>query len=150
MPNFNKVFLMGNLTRDIEIRHTAGNQAVANMSMAINRRWRSADGQDREEVTFVDLEAWGKTAETLAKYLQKGRPVFIEGRLKLDSWEDKEGKKQSKLRVVVDGFQFVDANPAANEQPAETPAPARKIAVTNTRSNAGGYSPSVDVGDIPF
>lgn len=112
MPNFNKVFLMGNLTRDIELRHTSGNQAVANLSLAVNRRWRSADGQDREEVTFVDCEAWGKTAETLSKYLQKGRPVFIEGRLKLDTWEDKEGKKQSKLRVVVDGFQFVDSRPA--------------------------------------
>ncbi len=111
MPNFNKCYLMGNLTRDIELRHTSGNQAVANLGLAINRRWKSADGQDREEVTYVDCEAWGRTAETLAKYLQKGRPVFIEGRLKLDTWEDKEGKKQSKIRVVVEGFQFIDSRP---------------------------------------
>jgi len=109
MANFNKVMLMGNLTRDIELRSTGGNQSVANIGLAVNRRFRTADGQDREEVTFVDCEAWGKTAETMAKYLVKGRPVFIEGRLKLDQWEDKEGKKQSKLRVVVEGFQFIDS-----------------------------------------
>ncbi|MBM4109299.1 MAG: single-stranded DNA-binding protein [Phycisphaerae bacterium] len=108
--NFNKVILMGNLTRDPELRHTSGNQAVANLGLAVNRRWRSAEGEQREETTFIDCEAWGKTAETLAKYLKKGRPVFIEGRLKLDQWEDKEtGKKQSKLRVVVEGFQFIDS-----------------------------------------
>lgn len=108
--SFNKVILMGNLTRDPELRHTSGNQAVANIGLAVNRRWRSAEGEQREEVTFIDCEAWGKTAETLAKYLKKGRPVFIEGRLKLDQWEDKEsGKKQSKLRVVVEGFQFIDS-----------------------------------------
>lgn len=149
MPNFNKVFIMGNLTRDIEIRHTAGNQAVANMSMAINRRWRSADGQDREEVTFVDCEAWGKTAETLAKYLQKGRPVFIEGRLKLDTWEDKEGKKQSKLRVVVDGFQFVDSKGETTDTPPADSTPARKIPISN-RAGSGGYAPPAGDIDVPF
>lgn len=107
--SFNKVILLGNLTRDIELRHTAGNQAVANLGIAVNRRWKSADGENREEVTFVDCEAWGRTAEVMSQYLKKGRPVFIEGRLKLDSWEDKEGKKQSKLRVVVESFQFVDS-----------------------------------------
>lgn len=107
--SFNKVILLGNLTRDIELRHTSGNQAVANIGLAVNRRWKSAEGENREEVTFVDCEAWGKTAEIMSQYLRKGRPVFIEGRLKLDQWEDKEGKKQSKLRVVVESFQFVDS-----------------------------------------
>ena len=106
--NFNKVILLGNLTRDPELRHTSGNQAVANIGLAVNRRWRSPDGEQREETTFVDCEAWGKTAEVMCQYLGKGRPVFIEGRLKLDQWE-KEGQKFSKLRVVVENFQFVDS-----------------------------------------
>lgn len=110
MANFNRVFLMGNLTRDIELRHTNSNQAVATIGLAVNRRWRTPDGEDREEVTFVDCEAWGKTAETMSRYLAKGRPVFIEGRLKLDQWE-KEGQKFSKLKVVVENFQFIDSKP---------------------------------------
>jgi len=108
--NFNKVILLGNLTRDIELRHTAGNNAVANFGIAVNRTWKTPEGEKREEVTFVDCEAWGRTGEVMSQYLRKGRPVFIEGRLKLDTWEDKEThKKQSKLRVVVESFQFVDS-----------------------------------------
>lgn len=116
MPNFNRVFLMGNLTRDVEVRATQGGQQVANLGLAINRQWVGQDGDKREEVTFVDCEAWGKTAETLHKYLAKGRPVFIEGRLKLDMWDDKEGKKHSKLKVVVEGFQFIDSKPGGGGQ----------------------------------
>lgn len=108
MPNLNKVMLMGNLTRDVELKYTQSNQAVANLGLAVNRRWKTPEGEDREEVTFVDCEAWGRTAETLQKYLSKGRPVFIEGRLKLDQWE-KEGQKHSKMKVVVEGFQFIDS-----------------------------------------
>ena len=107
--SFNRVFLMGNLTRDVELRHTPSNQAVARIGLAVNRRYTTAEGEKREEVTFVDCDAWGKTAETMSKYLTKGRPVFIEGRLKLDQWQDKEGNKQSKLKVVVETFQFVDS-----------------------------------------
>ncbi|MEL6330155.1 MAG: single-stranded DNA-binding protein [Planctomycetota bacterium] len=107
--SFNKVFLMGNLTRDVEIRHTGGNQPVANLGIAVNRRFRTQAGENREEVTFVDCEAWGRTAEVMGQYLSKGRPVFIEGRLKLDQWEGRDGSKQSKLRVVVENFQFVDS-----------------------------------------
>ena len=107
MPNYNKVMLMGNLTRDVELKHTAGNNAVANLGMAVNRRYRVND-EMREETTFVDCEAWGKTAENLSKYLSKGSPVFVEGRLKLDEWQDRDGNKRSKLRVVVENFQFID------------------------------------------
>lgn len=106
--NLNRVFLMGNLTRDIELRHTSGNQPVANIGLAVNRRWKTPEGENREETTFVDCEAWGRTAEVMAQYLAKGRPVFIEGRLKLDQWE-KDGQKFSKLRVVVESFQFIDS-----------------------------------------
>ncbi|HRQ71487.1 MAG TPA: single-stranded DNA-binding protein [Phycisphaerales bacterium] len=107
---FNKVLLMGNLTRDPEVRHTGGNQAVANIGLAVNRRWKSADGENREETTFIDCEAWGRTAEMIGQYFKKGRPIFIEGRLKLDQWEDKnDGSKRSKLRVVIENFHFVDS-----------------------------------------
>ena len=108
--NFNKVFLMGNLTRDIEIRQLpSGSGSVANIGLAVNRRFKKQDGQFGEETTFVDCEAWGRTAETMAQYLEKGRPVFIEGRLKLDQWQDKQGQNRSKLKVVVDNFQFIDS-----------------------------------------
>jgi single-strand DNA-binding protein len=111
--NFNKVFLMGNLTRDVELRHTQSNTAVGAFGLAVNRRYSVGEGsnrEQREEVTFVDCEAWGRTAEIMSQYLRKGRPVFVEGRLKLDQWEDKNGGgKRSKLVVVVESFQFVDS-----------------------------------------
>lgn len=113
MASFNRVLLMGNLTRDIELRHTSNNQAVANFGLAVNRRYKTAAGEEREEVTFIDCEAWSNQAEVMAKYLSKGRPVFIEGRLKLDQWQDKDGNKQSKLRVVVENFQFIGSPPGA-------------------------------------
>ncbi len=112
MANLNKVFLMGNLTRDIELKSTSGGQQVARIGLAVNRRWTGQDGQPKEEVTFVDCEAWGKTGETMAKYLAKGRPVFIEGRLKLDTWQDKESdQNRSKMNIVVESFQFIDSRP---------------------------------------
>ena len=107
--SFNRVFLMGNLTRDVELKQIPSGQSVARIGLAVNRRWRDAAGEEKEEVTYVDCESWGKQAEVMAKYLSKGRPVFIEGRLKLDMWEDKEGQKQSKMRVVVESFQFIDS-----------------------------------------
>jgi single-strand DNA-binding protein len=110
MPNLNKVMLMGNITRDIELRTINSGTQVAQIGLAINRNWTGQDGEKREEVTFVDCEAWGKQAEVMHKYLSKGRPVYIEGRLKLDTWDDKEtGQKRSKMRVVVEGFQFIDS-----------------------------------------
>jgi single-strand DNA-binding protein len=113
--NVNKVFLMGNLTRDIELRHTPSNMAVAQFGIAVNRKFKTGTGEAREEVTFVDCEAWGKTAETMSQYLGKGRSVFLEGRLKLDQWDDKEtGQKRSKLKVVVDSFQFCDSKSDGN------------------------------------
>ncbi len=114
MANYNKVLLMGNLTRDPELRYTPSNQPVANFGIAINRRYTTAEGERREEVTFVDCEAWGKTAETIKNYLAKGRPIFVEGRLKLDTWQDQQGEKKSKLKVVVESFQFVDSRPGGS------------------------------------
>ncbi len=111
MASYNKVMLMGNLTRDIELRYLPNsNTAVANLGLAVNRRFRTGDGEQREETTFVDCEAFGRTAETMSQYLKKGRPVFIEGRLKLDQWQDRDsGQNRSKLKVVVENFQFIDS-----------------------------------------
>jgi len=107
--SYNKTLLLGNLTRDIELRHLPSGSAVANVGLAVNRRYRTSDGENREETTFVDCEAFGRQAEVMSQYLSKGRPVFIEGRLKLDQWQDKEGNNRSKLKVVVENFQFVDS-----------------------------------------
>ncbi|UYV13591.1 MAG: single-stranded DNA-binding protein [Phycisphaera sp.] len=107
--NFNRVFLMGNLTRDIEMRHTPQNMAIAKIGLAVNRKFKTQSGEQREETTFVDCDAFGRTAEVMAQYLRKGRPVFIEGRLKLDQWQDQQGNNRSKLKVVIESFQFIDS-----------------------------------------
>src|SRR4030095_14779295 len=108
MANFNKVMLMGNLTRDPEVRYTTKGTAVAEIGLAVNRIYSSENNEKREETTFVDVTLWGRTAEVAGEYLKKGRPVFIEGRLQLDSWEDKQsGQKRSKLRVVAEGMQLI-------------------------------------------
>ena len=108
MASFNKVILMGNLTRDPELRYTPKGTAVANLGLAVNRIWRDAEGQQQDETTFVDVDAFGKQAETIGQYMQKGRPILVEGRLKLDQWEDKNsGQRRSKLGVVLERFTFV-------------------------------------------
>jgi single-strand DNA-binding protein len=108
MASLNKVMLIGNLTRDPQLKYLPSQTAVAEFGLAVNRKFKSATGESREEVCFVDITAFGKTAETMNQYLTKGKPVFIEGRLKFDSWEDKNGGgKRSKLTVVVDNFQFL-------------------------------------------
>jgi single-strand DNA-binding protein len=108
MASFNKVLLMGNLTRDPQLRYTPAQQAVADFGVACNRKFKTAQGEDREEVTFIDVTAWGKTAEIINQYFTKGKPIFIEGRLKYDQWEDKQGGgKRSKLTVVIENFQFI-------------------------------------------
>ena len=140
MPTLNRVMLMGNLTRDIEVRYLPNsNTAVAAIGLAVNRKYKTADGEAREEVTFIDCEAFGRTAETMAQYLRKGRPVFIDGRLKLDQWEDKEGQKRSKMKVIVENFQFLDSK---GDDAAPRPAP------SSTRSTANHAA--VDSDDIPF
>lgn len=115
MANFNKVILAGNLTRDPELRYTPKGTAVARLGLAINRRWRTETGELKDETTFVDVDAFGKTAETIAQYLKKGRSVLIEGRLRYDTWEDKQtGQKRSKLSVVLESFSFLDSGRAEN------------------------------------
>ena len=108
MPSLNKVLLMGNLTRDPELRVTPKGTPICQFSLAINRQFKMESGETREEVIYVDVEAWGKQGETIAKYVTKGRPLYVEGRLRLDQWEDKNTKeKRSRMKVVLEQFQFL-------------------------------------------
>ncbi|MDR3144180.1 MAG: single-stranded DNA-binding protein [Puniceicoccales bacterium] len=107
MGSFNKVLLMGNLTRDPELRVTQGGMSICKFSVATSRQSKAADGTAREETVFIDVDAFGKQAEVIAKYFAKGRQIFVEGRLRLDQWENQSGEKRSKLGVVLEGFQFI-------------------------------------------
>jgi single-strand DNA-binding protein len=114
MASFNKVILLGNLTRDPEVRYTPKGTAVTELGMAVNRVYTAENGEKREDTTFVDVTLWGRTAEIAGEYLKKGRPVFIEGRLQLDTWDDKQsGQKRSKLKVVGEGLQLLGGRPGA-------------------------------------
>lgn len=107
MASLNKVFLMGNLTRDPELRYTPAGLAVASFGIAINRAWTAKTGEQKEEVCYVDINIFGRRAEVVGEYFSKGNPIFIEGRLQLNQWETKDGQKRSTLRVVADNFQFI-------------------------------------------
>ena len=153
--------LMGNLTRDPELRYLPNNTAVVNFGMAMNRQWRGQEGEQRDETTFVDCSAFARTAEVINQYLKKGRPIFIEGRLKYEQWQDREsGANRSRLSVVVENFQFIDSRGGdsageggqyqavgAASPPASPPADPRSV---------GGPAPeaephkAVDEADIPF
>jgi single-strand DNA-binding protein len=160
MGNYNKVILMGNITRDIEVRHLpTTNTAVAKIGLAVNRKWRDAAGELKEEVTYVDCEAFGKTAENISKFFAKGKPIFLEGRLKLDTWKDKtDGSNRSKLKVVVDSFEFVESKGGggaggggfAGGAPARSAAPAAAGARSAPApASQEGYEP-IQEEDIPF
>jgi single-strand DNA-binding protein len=111
MANFNKVILAGNLTRDPELRYTPKGTAIAKLGMAINRTWKTESGETKEEVTFVDVDAFGRQAEVIGQYFKKGKAILVEGRLKLDTWEDKNThQKVSKLKVSLESFSFLDSN----------------------------------------
>src|ERR1700756_799222 len=126
MANLNRVLLIGNLTRDPEIRYTPKGTAVAEIGIAVNRVFSGEDGEKREEVTFVDVTLWSRLAEIAEQYLKKGRPVFIEGRLQLDSWDDKQtGQKRSRLRVVSEGMQLLGSRLEAEGSGTSGPPPRR-------------------------
>ena len=154
MASFNKVILAGNLTRDPELRYTPKGTAVARLGIACNRKWKSETGEMKEEVTVVDVDAFGKTAETIGQYLKKGRPILIEGRLRYDTWEDKQsGQKKSKLSVVLENFQFLDSGAGRGEGAAEAPRP-------RAAAGAAGAAPAAaepadsdgppESDDVPF
>jgi len=140
--NYNKVILAGNLTRDPQMSYMPSQTAVTDFGMAINRKWKSKDGQQSEETCFVDCVAFGRTAEVINEHLTKGRSVLVEGRLKFESWEDKNsGQKRSKLKVVVENFQFLGGRDGAAQQ----------AAPQQTRATEAAATPPVDGGeDVPF
>ena len=125
MASFNKVVLVGNLTRDPELRYTPKGTAIAKIGLAVNRVWTNEAGEKKEEVTFVDVDVFGRTAENVGQYMRKGRPILIEGRLKLDQWDDKQtGQKKSKLGVVAETVQFLGSAQGAGEGGSAPVAPA--------------------------
>ena len=179
MSSFNKVMLMGNLTRDPQVKHLPGNLVVAEFGIACSRRYRTAAGEDREETAFVDCSAFGRQAEVISQFCKKGKPLFIEGRLKYDSWDDKQsGARRSKLSVVVENFQFVgnrddasgpgsrNADVFGNDRPWRTPGanangnvsdkPADASAVPQRKRRAKtaqlpfGEEKQFEEADIPF
>ena len=116
MASFNKVVLVGNLTRDPELRYTPKGTAIAKIGLAVNRVWTNEAGEKKEEVTFVDVDVFGRTAENVGQYMRKGRPILIEGRLKLDQWDDKQtGQKKSRLGVVAETVQFLGSSQGGGE-----------------------------------
>ena len=154
MANFNKVILAGNLTRDPELRYTPKGTAIASFGLAINRKWKSETGEMKEEVTFVDVDAFGRQAEVVAQYMKKGRPFLVEGRLKLDQWEDKNThQKQSKLKVVLEGFSFIDTKGTDGGALPDAPR-ARPAAATTTATDAPApaepEAPEPEQDDVPF
>lgn len=155
MASYNKVLLIGNLTRDPELRYTPKGTAVAKIGLAVNRRWRSETGEEREEVTFVDVDAFGRQAEVLAQYMKKGRPLFVEGRLKLDQWEDKNThQKKSRLGVVLESFSFLDSGNRGDNPPsdgANRPAPRPAAApAAPAPPPADSDAPPIEDDDVPF
>jgi single-strand DNA-binding protein len=150
MPNLNRTLLIGNLTRDPESRVTPKGTAICQFGLAINREWKTEGGQKQEETTFIDCEAWGRTGETIAQYCKKGRPLFIEGRLKLDTWEDKtNGQKRSKLKVVVESFQFLGGREDGQERSAPTQQEAPRHTTTVMNPPLAGFAAD-NSEEVPF
>lgn len=136
MASLNKVLLIGNLTRDPEVRMMSSGRPVCNFGLALNRSYKDADGNKKEEVTFVDIECFGPRAEAVGRFFSKGRPIFVEGRLKLDQWESKEGEKRSAIRVVLDNFEFVDTGKSEGTS-------------TSTEMNTRGNNPASTDSNSP-
>ena len=145
----NKVILLGNLTRDPEVRYTPKGTAVTELGMAVNRVYTAENGEKREETTFVDVTLWGRTAEIAGEYLKKGRPVFIEGRLQLDTWDDKQsGQKRSKLKVVGEGLQLIGSRPSGGG--GGTGDEMEGSGAVRANRTAPPKSPAPDDDEIPF
>jgi single-strand DNA-binding protein len=150
MANLNRVLLIGNLTRDPELRYTPKGTAVVDIGLAVNRVYSGEDGEKKEETTFVDVTLWGRQAEIAGQYLKKGRPVFIEGRLQFDTWDDKQtGQKRSRLRVVCENMQLLGSRPEVEGSPST---PRRSPASSAPPQRSEPRDPDLDVepDDIPF
>jgi single-strand DNA-binding protein len=152
MASFNKVILLGNLTRDPEVRYTPKGSAVCDLGIAVNRQYTLDNGEKREEVTYVDVVLWARLAEIAGEYLKKGRPVFIEGRLQLDTWDDKQsGQKRSKLRVIGETMQLLGSRPSGAAGPAEPGDDVSRSANRPTTPPPKSVTPpEPDEDEIPF
>jgi single-strand DNA-binding protein len=149
MASFNKVILLGNLTRDPEVRYTPKGSAVCDLGIAVNRSYTLDSGEKREEVTYVDVVLWSRLAEIAGEYLKKGRPIFIEGRLQLDTWDDKQsGQKRSKLRVIGETMQLLGARPPGTAAGASEGGESRSAKTMPPPKPAAGGEAADD--DIPF
>ena len=153
--SLNKVLLMGNLTRDPEVKYTPKGTAVCDLGLAINDSYKAQDGTIKETVTYVDVEVWGRTAENCKQYLTKGRPIFVEGQLKLDTWETPQGEKKSKMRVRADRVQFLGGGGGGGarqggEQRATTASGKTAAAPPAAGNVAEDRPPPADDDDIPF
>lgn len=157
MASLNKVLLIGNLTRDPDVRMMSNGRPVCNFGLALNRSYKDAEGNRKEETTFVDVESFGPRAEAIGRFFTKGRAIFIEGRLKLDQWESKEGEKRSALRVVLDSFEFVDTKQDGGTGASKTFESSSSPALS-TKSPSSSENPSNDTSssntdlddDVPF
>ena len=155
MATLNKVMLIGNLTRDPEVRYTPQGTAVADVRLAVSRKFKTADGVEKEEVCYVSVTTWGRQAQTCGEYLKKGSPVFVEGRLKLDEWE-KDGQKQSRLTVVAERVQFLssprrgETGDAPGAEPRERPAGARTPAASHPAEGDAPPAEGENSEDLPF
>ena len=151
MASYNKVILIGNLTRDPELRYTPKGMAIAKLGLAVNRTWKNEAGESKEEVTFIDVDSFGRQAETLAQYLKKGSPLMVEGRLKLDQWDDKQtGQKRSRLGVILEGFQFLGGGNRAGGDGATPEVPRPRPAPPAAKPQGGDESPPPEDDDVPF
>jgi single-strand DNA-binding protein len=143
MASFNKVILIGNLTRDVELKYLPKGTAVCNLSLAVNRRWKNEVGEEKEDVYFAECKAFGKQAETIAQYVKKGHPLMVEGRLTREEWDDKKtGEKRSTTRIMIETFQFLKGR---DEGAAPAPAPRREAAPAAAAPKA-----DLDEDDVPF
>jgi single-strand DNA-binding protein len=151
MASFNKVILLGNLTRDPEVRYTPKGSAVCDLGIALNRVYTTEGGEKREEVTYVDVVLWSRLAEIAGEYLKKGRPIFIEGRLQLDTWDDKQsGQKRSKLRVIGETMQLLGGRPPAGADGGEESHISRPAAKPTAAPPKPAAAPEPDEDEIPF
>jgi single-strand DNA-binding protein len=159
MASFNKVYLMGNLTRDPEVRTTTTGLKIAKLGLAVNRRYRTRDNEQKEETTFVDIDAFGSQAEILERYCQKGSPLFVEGRLRLDQWQTSTGDNRSKLTVVLENFQFLGSSRDGStteesgggyQASSGSSASSNSPSASSSSASSGSSDSFVEDEDIPF
>lgn len=163
MANLNSITLAGNLTRDPELRTLPNGSAVANFGLAINRRWKGSDGETKEETTFIDIECWGRTGELASQYLRKGSSCLIQGRIKFETWDDKDGGKRSRHKAVAETLQFLDRAGARDDHAGDSNNAAPASATSNRKApaasasskrprqmQANGYATEVVLDEPPF